>query len=527
MQILRKLKWLISIILKIHFPGASTRQFIQHNKKIWDNKPDVQDDGEILFEYNGMCSAVISYSYLASVLAKKHQANIVAYQLKPSKGFFGAIVDYHLRYFERVFSSFNVNKIIIVKPTSQQKLIAEKIAFDLLPTLKTKRDIENIKVNNIWIGDLIYDTYLKQDFVPTIDINDEKFLDSLKQTLAIFVYWKDYLEDHNVKAVNASHLVYDLAILLRIAIAQKIPAYQINATHVYYLDDKNLFSYTDFYYYPEQIKRINQADRDAGIKDAKARIKRRFTGEVGVDMHYSTMSAYSTSKNYRLIRESDKKKVFIALHDFFDSPHSYGINLFPDFYDWLEFLGCIANKTDYDWYLKTHPDVYPGNEKTIEYFISKYPKFTLLPSNTSHHQIIREGIDVALTTYGTIGFEYAALGIPVINASLCNPHIAYDFNLHPATVDEYERILLNLDTMTFEIDVQKVYEYYYMKFIYNNNNWLFNDYSDMIKNLGGYKKQFSPQVYDYLLNEYTQSWHQEKLNKLEKFIQSEKFRMQD
>ena len=78
-------------------------------------------------------------------------------------------------------------------------------------------------------------------------------------------------------------------------------------------------------------------------------------------MRYSSKSAYGEHKDERLLKESSRIKVFIALHCFFDSPHSYGCNLFPDFYEWLDFLGKISLETDYDWYMKTHPDYLPGN----------------------------------------------------------------------------------------------------------------------------------------------------------------------
>ena len=29
-------------------------------------------------------------------------------------------------------------------------------------------------------------------------------------------------------------------------------------------------------------------------------------------------------------------------------------SIFPDFYQWLLFLGKVSKKTDYDWYIKTH-----------------------------------------------------------------------------------------------------------------------------------------------------------------------------
>ena len=32
-------------------------------------------------------------------------------------------------------------------------------------------DVVNFKINNIWIGDLIYDTYLKSRLIPTFNLN--------------------------------------------------------------------------------------------------------------------------------------------------------------------------------------------------------------------------------------------------------------------------------------------------------------------------------------------------------------------
>ena len=43
-----------------------------------------------------------------------------------------------------------------------------------------------------------------------------------------------------------------------------------------------------------------------------------------------------------------------------------------------------------------------------------------------------------LTVFGTIGFEYAYYSIPVINASLNNPHIDFDFNHNPKTITDYK-----------------------------------------------------------------------------------------
>ena len=100
-------------------------------------------------------------------------------------------------------------------------------------------------------------------------------------------------------------------------------------------------------------------------------------------MHYSNKSAYNKlTETSRVLSENKKKKILIAVHCFLDNPHPYGINsLFEDFYEWLEFLGKFSKQTDYEWYIKTHPDFKPQTQKIINSFISKYENFKLLPSN--------------------------------------------------------------------------------------------------------------------------------------------------
>ena len=44
---------------------------------------------------------------------------------------------------------------------------------------------------------------------------------------------------------------------------------------------------------------------------------------------------------------------FNSPHGFFDSPHGIGKILFPDFYEWLDFIYKLSIKTDYEWYIKT------------------------------------------------------------------------------------------------------------------------------------------------------------------------------
>jgi hypothetical protein len=223
------------------------------------------------------------------------------------------------------------------------------------------------------------------------------------------------------------------------------------------------------------------------------------------------------------LRKSDRIKVLIAPHSFVDAPHAYGENLFPDFYAWMDFLGKISEATDYDWYVKTHPDCFPVDAEVVAWFVEKYPRFTLLPADTSHHQIIGEGINFALTIHGTIGFEYAALGVPVINGSPNNPHAAYGFNIHPKSLDEYQSLLRNLAAVRLDINVQEVFEYYFMHNMFNTENWLFKDYRG-ISNLVG-NDPMSPEWFSAWMSEWSRVRHRQIIDALGAFAESGEFRL--
>ena len=505
-------------------------KFVAHNRNIFKKRrQSSKRQPLILFELNNLHSAHIAYSYLANILSADNDAKIGAYQVKAHRSLWEKILFKikgmvgHREF--GIYKSFGVTRFFNISISSLQKKKAKKIFYEVVGGLTTKNDIENLKINGVLIGNLIYDSFLMENKKPTIDIALPEFSEFLLNSLNLFVFWEDFISKHDVCAVNVSHCVYNLAIPLRISLARNIPVFQANATHIYRMNSGNQYAFTDYKHFPKLFAALPESVQLAGINEAKKRINRRFEGEVGVDMSYSTKSAYGPNRHEKLVQDSSRKKILIATHCFFDSPHCYGGSIFPDHYEWIDFLGNISEETDYDWYIKTHPDLRIGNMEIIDSFLGKYPKFKLLPANVSHHQIISEGINLALTVHGTIGFEYAALGVPVINASQNNPHIAYDFNLHVKDIVEYRQILLDLDQLELSIDKQQVYEYYFMRFIFNTSNLFFNDHDKMLDEIGGYGSQFTSTVYEKWLDEWEEEKHINIVSAIKRFSKSNDFRM--
>ncbi|TRZ93416.1 MAG: hypothetical protein D4R84_10355 [Rhodocyclaceae bacterium] len=113
----------------------------------------------------------------------------------------------------------------------------------------------------------------------------------------------------------------------------------------------------------------------------------------------------------------------------------------------------------------------------------------------------------------------------MINASQNNPHIAYDFNLHAKDIEDYRRMIMGLNQLDFAIDKQQVYEYYFMRYIFNTKDLFFDSYGKTIDKLGGYEQQFTPAAYEQWLDEWTPEKHQAITSALESFIQTGDFRM--
>ena len=87
--------------------------------------------------------------------------------------------------------------------------------------IKNNGDIYKLKFNQTILGDLFYDTYLKRFYEPTININTDKFKNFFHDFIRLIIYWDDYLNKNNVKAVVGVHAQYSYAIIHRLAARKK------------------------------------------------------------------------------------------------------------------------------------------------------------------------------------------------------------------------------------------------------------------------------------------------------------------
>jgi hypothetical protein len=484
----------IFYILRGFFLSKEEKTFCQYSETKWPKSRKLQSK-EILIELIPLGVTILPLSCFSNVLAKHFSANIKSYSTRQMTLKQKILMFKHLR----IYKSFGVFKFIF--PELAKNKESEELYEKAIKSIKTKNDLENFTLKGSYIGDLIYDSILRHNLYPTVDLTSELYKNQLRNDIQLFLFWENYFNTHNVMAMCVSHTCYsNNAIPIRIALLKKIKVYQCNAHGIFSLDNELYMAYRESVTFKDLIKTIEPSILNAGLKVAEERIEKRMNGGVSVDMPYSSKSAFTLNPNQtRILEDNDKIKILIASHCFFDSPHAYGNNLFTDFQVWLEYLGELGKRTDYDWYIKTHPDFLPETMQMIKNFVAMYPHIKLIPPDSSHVQIVKEKIDFVLTVYGTVGFEYAYMGVKVINASLTGPHAPFNFNFNPKSISEYEELLLNLKSLNLTINKKEILEFYFMKYLFGSTHWFYKNYVEFLAAIGGYQVADSPKIYKYFI----------------------------
>lgn len=491
---------------------------VKKNKELFNYKSN--DKNIILVEYNSYHGSHLCQALLANFFKKKNSSKIIAYFnysliVSPLKINFLQKLKWRLSNllllgFKKIYKSFGVEAFLRPEISKDITIKAEKISDKFFKNSKKNQDIVNFKIGKIWIGDLIYDTYLKSRLIPTFDVKDKDFQIFFREFLELFLYWQEYLQTNKVSQIIGVHSCYSYGLPLRIGMNIGIPSYVINTMAVMKINKKSPTMYGDFKFFKKDFSKMKKKFKNKALELAKKNLNTRIAGKSGLKVglvNRSKSSFLKFNKNTKpVLNKNSKTKILICTHDFMDSIHVFGKNFFSDFYKWISYLGelSIKKEMEYDFYIKNHPrfgNKYERYQQYTEIFVDdlckKFKNIKKINSNTSHHKIISEGIDFVLTVYGSVAIEYAYFGIPVINATKNNPHINYNFNINPRNRQEYMKILNNLKNIKLKIKKNDIYECYFMKHFYYDDNWLFDNYQSFLRNIDGYHNIHTHKFYDY------------------------------
>ena len=162
----------------------------------------------------------------------------------------------------------------------------------------------------------------------------------------------------------------------------------------------------------------------------------------------------------------------------------------------------------------------PFTSKVTKQILKQYKKIKYVPSNISHLQLINEKIDYVLTVFGSVQFEYPYYNIPVLTASQNIPSIDYDFCIHSKNAKELKTKILNLKKNKFKIQKDEIKEFYYMNFIYHNQNIVYPLYNEFFKKYKKWDLYWSELFYEFWCNNFSYNQHRKILKVIKNFTLS-------
>lgn len=448
----------------------NVRAFIEYNRRTINV---AAGENVILIPIEGCHDGTtIIYRYFAPFLAQKMNARIVGYIRQGGNRYestiFPSVMD--------IYKSIGMETVAVLPETGYTNARIKTIYDEIISGIHSMDDWNEISIDGLNCGVSFLRNYLRKydlDFDPTNAAICECLIDTIKTVL----FWKKYFKENQVASVILWDGVHNESFLRDIAIGNGAKTYIIHprGIHKAYLNHNfgenfpNLKKFFDS---------LSDKEKEQGVEWAKTAVQKILLGQNGAYLSYRIDNNVFHYKTGELnLPQKQNARVLICPHIFNEDQWCNGEQLCANNYlSWLLFLGEIIDATEYEWYIKLHPDETDRGNRLIEEFLKKHPKLTLLPARISPMDLKKAGFDYALTIAGSIGHEYPLLGIDVINAGN-NPHISFDFNITPDSKEEYREILLNISDYSALDRKEDIYKYYCVYYLYYQRN----DFSEEIR----------------------------------------------
>ena len=451
----------------LYHEDEATKKFICFMEKTWSSYriKEIKDDARVLIPFeNRHDTAAIVYAYCGNFFAQKFHAKIEAYLR------FGMSIKDSSPVIKKIYRAFNVDNLIDPILNEEQDKEADELTESLWKKLYTWEDWKNIHIYNIHFGTTMIRHFLRI-YIPTFNLREKKMYDFLKLAVRTIVFWYHYIHDHNFKVVLLGDGTNWDGYIRDIAIEKGIPAYALS-----YTVRKLNYDFAmgePYLYFDKMWGQLSQEEQNYGIQWAKEKIHKRLEGSVS-EVDPSSKNKYSFNvpmKERRVLDENNKLKIVIFPHIFEEDSYHVGEQIFDDnYFSWLCHLGELSEKTPfYDWYLKIHPCATRRDYIIYDMIARKYPRIKCIKTEISPFQLKKEGVKFALTVCGTIGQEYPAIGIQVINAGL-NPYSCFSFTHNPRSKKEFDDMIMNLEGLEEPGKIEDLYKFYAVNYLFYNWN---------------------------------------------------------
>jgi hypothetical protein len=334
----------------------------------------------------------------------------------------------------------------------------------------------NLKIKNIYIGDLIYDTYLRFRVMPTIFVKDY-FFSKIYNKIPILI---DRLESlhkkYNFKYFFSSYSSYiHNGLPVRFFIKKNVETYtgKNNSQYNKKINIKDLSHVENYKKFKIIFSRIKNKSNPISL--AKKSLGNRFSGKSNITKvsTYLQIDPFKIKKNnYTEIRKIKNIKGVLFLSDFYDSPHEWGNFIFKDFYLFTIFSLNLIRKYQLPVAIKPHPNSFKNSLEAVNLYNrlkKKYKDLVWLKEDLSNKLIFKK-IDYGISASGSVLFELAYNNIKAISCG-DYPGKNFNFSINAKNIKDYKNILLNIDKIRKPLFKRNdLFIFYYMYYLHNNDS---------------------------------------------------------
>jgi hypothetical protein len=349
------------------------------------------------------------------------------------------------RKWSKLYASIGIKKI---EKIYTNKIFINKNFFNFF--IKNKKALLSLKINKIYLGDIIYDTYLRFRAKPTVFVKDYFLFNLIEKSAIIISNLKKIYKKYKPIYFFTSYSSYiHHGLPVRFFLKNNVIVFsgknnsqynkKLSITNFSHAEDYK--KYKLYYHIIKKNKNfINFSKKDLLQRFSKNKKSVNNSSYLLVDTYYPKIKSF---------KELDKLKNIegvLFLQDFYDSPHDWGNLAFNDFYIWTIFTLNIIRKYKLKIAIKPHPNSWHNSMDSVLIYKrlrNRYKDLIWLDSNFSNYLIFKK-IKFVISATGTVLFEMAYHDIKAIS---CGDHPGKDFNftIHAKNKNDYKKILLNID----------------------------------------------------------------------------------
>lgn len=381
------------------------------------------------------------------------------------------------RKWKKLYSQLGIQKFYdykdLKKTISNSEIRRAKVnSKKIFNKIKEKKDIFKIYINNLYVGDLIYDTYIRYRNEPTVDIKDQFLYEIIERSYIFTKSFAYLIQSENIKDFYfpySSYVVHGIPARLAIKLNRIVYTdgnYQYNKKlskndlrHVENVDNlKKIF---------DGLKNKNKK-----ISISKKKINNFFSKKNinATKVLYNYMSLNTYNSNFNITKKNLDFEVVIFLPNFFECQREWGKIIFNDFYEWIIFTLDYFNKTKLKVAIKPHPNIYsihPENKKLIEFLKKNYNEHIWLDAKFPN-KIIFNKTKLAISPWGSVLWELAYFNIPNISIGE-NPGKKFNLSFNPKNIQEYINLIKNYKKLKNAVSKKTIYEFVYVYMLNNND----------------------------------------------------------